>query len=297
MDLKLKSKRALVTGSSSGIGAAIALELAAEGVSVVVHGRDAAKAADVARQVQAKGVGASVALGDLTSDIDAAAIASVALAAFGGIEILVNCAGGVVNSNNPKWEDVAPEDWLKGYNLNVVSIIRLAQKLTPGMIERGWGRIINISSIAGGKYSGMFIDYGAAKSAVDQLTGNLSKMLAPQGVTVNAVIPGTVLTPQAERWMASKGVGPMISPKMKGTIPARCRRSRCRAWVAPTRLPPPSPSLPARARTTQPARHYASMAARRRRGSSSFGRPTHPSRRRRCGGSSGCRSPGVLPET
>lgn len=203
MDLKLKGKRALVTGSSSGIGAAIALELASEGVSVVVHGRDAAKTADVAWEVRARGVGASVALGDLTSDADAGAIADAALAAFGCIDILVNCAGGVVHSDNPKWEHVAPDDWLKCYNLNVVSIIRLAQKLTPGMIERGWGRIINISSVAGGKFSGLFLDYGAAKSAVDQLTGNLSKVLAPQGVTVNAVIPGTVMTPQAERWMVA----------------------------------------------------------------------------------------------
>lgn len=201
MDLKLKGKRALVTGSSSGIGAAIALELAAEGVSVVVHGRDAERAGEVARQVQAKGVGAAVALGDLTRDAEAAAVADAALAAFGGIDILVNCAGGVVRSDNPKWLEVTPEEWLASFDFNVVSIIRMAQKLAPGMVERRWGRIINISSTGGRRYSGLLHDYGSAKAAVEHVTGNLSKTLAPLGVTVNVVIPGTVLTPQSERWI------------------------------------------------------------------------------------------------
>lgn len=201
MDLKLNGKRALVTGSSSGIGAAIALELAREGVSVVVHGRDAAKADAVARDVAACGTGVAVTLGDLSSDAEADAVADAALAAFGGIDILVNCAGGVVRGDNPAWQDVTADEWLKCYSFNVVSIIRLAQRLSPGMIDRGWGRIINISSVGGGRFSGMHLDYGSAKCAVEHVTGNLSKALAPQGVTVNVVIPGTVLTPQAERWI------------------------------------------------------------------------------------------------
>lgn len=201
MDLKLAGKRALVTGSSSGIGAAIALELAIEGVSVVVHGRDAAKAAEVAHRVETKGVRAAIALGDLTNDSEAEYLAESALAAFGGIDILVNCAGGVVRSDNPSWQDVTPNEWLKSFSLNAVSIVRMAQKLAPGMVARGWGRIINISSVAGERYSGLLHDYGSAKAAVEHLTGNLSKTLAPQGVTVNVVIPGTVLTPQAERWI------------------------------------------------------------------------------------------------
>jgi 3-oxoacyl-[acyl-carrier protein] reductase len=203
MDLQLIGKRALVSGSSSGIGAAIALELAAEGVAVVVHGRNRERAAAIADRVQTKGVGAAVALGDLTDDAQATAVGAAALAAFGGIDILVNCAGGVVRSDNPEWEDVSPAEWLASFNLNVVAIIRLAQRLAPGMIQRGWGRIINISSIAGSTFSGRLLDYGAAKAAVDHLTSNLSKTLAPRGVTVNAVIPGTVLTPQAERWIST----------------------------------------------------------------------------------------------
>jgi NAD(P)-dependent dehydrogenase (short-subunit alcohol dehydrogenase family) len=203
MDLQLKGKRALVTGSSSGIGAAIALELAAEGASVVIHGRDRDKAAAVAAQAKALGVAASVALGDLTSDAGADAIAEAALAALGGIDILVNCAGGTVRSDNPEWEDVSSDEWLASFNLNVVSIIRLSKRLAPAMAERGWGRIINISSIGGSQYSGRLFDYGSAKAAVDHITGNLSRELAPKGVTVNVVVPGTVLTPQSERWLVT----------------------------------------------------------------------------------------------
>src|SRR5262249_21746882 len=82
-----------------------------------------------------------------------------------------------------------------------VSGMRLAQRLAPAMIERGWGRIINISSIGGSQFSGRLHDYGSAKAAGEHVTQNLSKTLAPKGVTVNGVIPGTVMTPQAETWV------------------------------------------------------------------------------------------------
>lgn len=201
MDLQLAGKRALVTGASSGIGAAVAIELAAEGCDVVVHGRDRGRAEGIAREVAAKGAKAAVALGAITDDADADAIADAALAAFGGIDIVVNSAGGTVRGDNPDWTDVSSSEWLASFDLNVVSVIRLAKRLTPGMIARGWGRIINISSIGGKMLSGRLHDYGAAKAAVDHLTANLSRTLAPQGVTVNAIAPGTVMTPQARRYI------------------------------------------------------------------------------------------------
>ena len=198
MDLQLSGKRALVTGSSSGIGAAIALELAGEGASVVVHGRDRARAEAVAAPIAA-----AVALGEVTDDAGCDAIAQAALAAFGGIDILVNCAGGVVRDGNPDWTEMTSADWDASFSLNVVSAVRLAQRLTPGMIERGWGRIVNVSSVGGTQVSGRLLEYGSAKAALDHLTVNLSRRLAPDGITVNAVIPGTILTPQAERWIGS----------------------------------------------------------------------------------------------
>lgn len=201
MDLQLAGKRALVTGSSSGIGAAVARELAGEGCAVVVHGRDRARAEAVAGECAAKGAATAVALGSLTEDAGADAVADAALAAFGGIDIVVNSAGGNVRSDNPPWTEVTSADWTESFNLNLFSVVRLAKRLTPGMIERGWGRIINISSIGGTLWSGRLLDYGSAKAALDHLTGNLSRAIAGHGVTVNAIVPGTVLTPQARTWI------------------------------------------------------------------------------------------------
>jgi len=203
VDLRLSGKRALVTGSSSGIGAGIAHALAAEGVSVVVHGRDRAKAQGVVAEISAAGGTAALALGSLAEDESAEGVADAALAAFGGIDILVNSAGGVVTTGNPDWTDVASDKWQESFSLNVVSVVRLAKRLVPGMEARGWGRIINISSIAGNFWSGRLQDYGAAKAALDHLSGNLSQAVAGKGITVNAIAPGTILTPQAERWIAT----------------------------------------------------------------------------------------------
>jgi NAD(P)-dependent dehydrogenase (short-subunit alcohol dehydrogenase family) len=203
MDLQLAGRRALVTGSSSGIGAAIARQLAAEGVAVVVHGRNRERAEAIAQEIAMSGGKAAVALGDVTDDAGCEAIAGQALAAFGGIDILVNCAGGVVRDGNPDWTEMTSADWEASFSLNVFSAVRLARCLTPGMIEHGWGRIINISSVGGTQLSGRLLEYGSAKAALDHLTANMSRRLAPHGITVNAVIPGTVLTPQAERWINS----------------------------------------------------------------------------------------------
>jgi NAD(P)-dependent dehydrogenase (short-subunit alcohol dehydrogenase family) len=203
MDLQLSGKRALVTGGSGAIGSVIAIELAREGVLVAVHGRDRERAERTADKARALGVKAVAVTGDLASDDGADSVADAALSAFGGIDILVNNAGGALRKDNPKWTDVSPNEWLKSYSVNTVAAIRLAQRLTPGMIERGWGRIINTSSIAGQLANGMIPDYGAAKAALDYLTIGLSKSLAPDGITVNAVVPGTIMTPNIERLVTS----------------------------------------------------------------------------------------------
>ncbi len=204
MDLQLQGKRAFVTGSSSGLGAAIAKELAAEGAVVAVHGRDRARAEKTAREIEAAGGKAPlVTVGDLGRDQDANAVADAVLAGLGGVDILVNNVGAVLRMDNPSWLDVKPSEWLDSFSVNIVSTVRLCQRFAPGMKERGWGRIINISSAGGSQIGGNLLDYSAAKAALDNFTGNLSKLLAPHGITVNAVIPGTILTPAVDRWLVT----------------------------------------------------------------------------------------------
>lgn len=194
MDLQLKGKRALVTGSSSGIGAEIARILAAEGASVVVHGRSVERAEKVAAGIRAAGGQAAVACGDLSNTDEANAVADKALEAFGGIDILVNNAGGAAHGGNPSWFTTGIELWTETFESNVLAAVRLIHKLVPPMKERGWGRVINIGTAAAITPTSAQPDYGAAKAAMLNFTLGLSKALSRSGVTVNAVSPGLVRT-------------------------------------------------------------------------------------------------------
>jgi 3-oxoacyl-[acyl-carrier protein] reductase len=194
MDMDLRDKRALVTGSSAGIGAGIARMLAAEGVAVVVHGRNRGRADQVAKEIRAAGGRAVTAIGDLATDAEATGVAQAAMDAFGGIDILVNNAGGRRPQAANAWFDLTSQDWLDAYDINVLSAVRLIKILAEPMRRRGWGRIINISSFGGQSTSGQLAEYAAAKAAMTNLTVGLAKVLAKTGVTVNTVSPGMVRT-------------------------------------------------------------------------------------------------------
>ncbi len=202
MDLQLQGKRALVTGSSSGIGEAIAIALAREGASVVVHGRREAEAARVAKAITSAGGKAAIALGDLADDDAANLVAQKALAAFGGIDILVNNAG--VYYDKPWLEDTA-EEWVKIYNQNVGSMVRLIRQLVPPMKERRWGRVIAIASGAASAPMPTVAAYAATKGANINLAVSLAKDLAGTNVTSNAVSPGPILTPGLEQFVRFMG--------------------------------------------------------------------------------------------
>ena len=207
MDLQLKGKRALVTGSNTGIGQGIVRVLAREGATVIVHGRNRERAEASARELRDAGATAHVALGDLTTNEGAQAVVEAVNAELGGVDILVNNAGGneAANHGNPEWFDVPPEHWVDTTEQNVVSIVRLVHGLAPGMRERGWGRIINISSLGGFQPTRQVPNYCAAKAALLNLTLSLSKALARTGVTVNTVSPGLIRTPMLEDWLAGIG--------------------------------------------------------------------------------------------
>jgi 3-oxoacyl-[acyl-carrier protein] reductase len=195
MNLQLENKRALVTGSSRGIGEAIGKALAAEGVAVVVHGRDEKRAHRVADEITRSGGRAAIALGDLASDAEAKRVADAALAAFGGIDILVNNAG-VFHARG--WWDTTPAQWIEIYNQNVAGSVRLIQALAPLMRERHWGRIIQVCSGMGLLPGPQMADYAATK-IVNVLTSvSLSLELADSGVTVNTVSPGPIRTPGSD---------------------------------------------------------------------------------------------------
>ena len=146
MDLALKGKRALVTGSTTGIGEAIIRRLAAEGARVIVHGRNAGQAYPLLNALRAEGADAAFAFGDLNTDAEADNVVSQALEAFEGVDILVNNAG---RFSGKPWVDTEPAEWNSMYNNNVTSMVRVSRRLAPLMAERRWGRIVNMASTIG----------------------------------------------------------------------------------------------------------------------------------------------------
>ena len=187
MDLALKGKRALVTGSTRGIGEAIVRRLAAEGARVIVHDRNAARADLLLNALRAKGADAALALGDLNTDAEADHVVSQALQAFEGVDILVNNAGRFFGR---QWVDTEPAEWNSIYNNNVTSMVRVSRRLAPLMAERRWGRVINIASTIGLMPDVNMAAYAATKAALHNLTVALSRDLGTRGVTVNAISPG-----------------------------------------------------------------------------------------------------------
>lgn len=195
MDLGLAGKRALVTGSNSGIGEAVVKQLAEEGARVVVHGRNRERAEEVAAFIRGKGGEAHVALADLSTPEGCDALAAEVAAKLGGLDILVNNAGG---SDDPSrtWATIGWEDWLEDFELNTGSAFRLIQHFLPGMKEQGWGRIIQFSSTgATMPFAHTAPAYNSIKASLVTMTTSLSKTVAKHGITVNCVTPGAVDTP------------------------------------------------------------------------------------------------------
>lgn len=203
MDLGLKGKVALVTGSSSGIGRAIALCLAKEGANIIVTGRDQARVSSVANEVKAHGVEVLTVLADLTVVEDAKNVVAAAIDKFGRIDILVNSAGTSL-IRDPL---TLPDDEFKyEMELMLFAIVRTCTEVIPYMRKAGWGRIINISSIYGKQPAGL-VDYDAIKAAVNMYTKDLAVYLAKDNILVNAICPGPIRTPL---WEAPGGGGDQL---------------------------------------------------------------------------------------
>lgn len=191
MDLKLQGRRALVTGSSSGIGEATVRMLAQEGAVVVVHGRNRERAEKVAAEIKAAGV----AIGDLGTDEGAATVHAEACTALGGnIEILVNNAGGSSTGNSSKPPaDIKAADYVANYHANMLAAVRLVLLALPDMVAATFGRIVNVSSAVAIQPNNVGVDYSAAKAALNNFTVSLAGSLKGVGVTVNTVTPGVIM--------------------------------------------------------------------------------------------------------
>ena len=166
-------RRAIVTGGMSGLGAACTTRLKADGVKVVTF--------DVSPDA------------DVTVDVTDSRAIEAAVAEVGPVDILINSAG-IVGPNKPLWEITLPE-WQRTFDVNVHGLFTITKAVIPGMIERGWGRIVSMASMAGKDGNPNLSNYSASKAAVIGLTKSLGKELAKTGVIVNAIAPAVIETP------------------------------------------------------------------------------------------------------
>ena len=198
MDLDLDGKQALVTGSTSGIGYAIAAALLREGADVIVNGRsrDTVDAAIARLQAEtgrtAQGFAADMSTAEGTRAIHAA---------FPNVDILVNNVGGY---GPQAFEESTDEDWYRLIDLNVMSGVRLSRLYLPRMRERNWGRIIFISSESAYHIPPDSIHYGMTKAAQIAVARGIAEATAATGITVNSILPGPTRTQFAENFLASQ---------------------------------------------------------------------------------------------
>src|SRR3954453_20213692 len=200
MDLKLTGKLAFISGSTAGIGHAIANALAREGARVIVNGREQKSVDEAVARIDA-GPGGGV-IG-FAGDMSTAAAAHALTTRFPDIEILVNNLG--IFEPKP-FEAIPDEDWLRFFDVNVLSGVRLARLVLPAMKRADWGRIIFISSESALQIPAEMIHYGMTKTAQLAVARGLAESLAGTGITVNSVLPGPT---------KSRGVGEFVDALAK----------------------------------------------------------------------------------
>lgn len=191
-------RNALITGATSGIGLAIARELGSRGFSVFICARNGDAVASTVKELAAAGFDVAGVACDVRSTSEVRHLIAEATGQFGGIDVLVNNAG---RSGGGVTADIEDEFWLDVIDTNLNSVFRVTREALTvgGMLSRGWGRIISIAS-TGGKQGVVFgAPYSASKHGVVGFTKALGLELARNGITVNAVCPGYVETPLAER--------------------------------------------------------------------------------------------------
>jgi NAD(P)-dependent dehydrogenase (short-subunit alcohol dehydrogenase family) len=187
--MRFEGKTAIVTGGARGIGRAIVERLASEGANVLIADIDETTGKAVAAEI---GGGTSAFGLDVTSEASWTAAVDQATGAWGKVDILVNNAG-IAGRSAPTWE-LSISEWLDVINIDLTGVFLGCRAVLPGMIEHGYGRIVNIASIAGKEGNPNAVPYSAAKSGVIGLTKSVAKEVATKGVIVNAITPAVIET-------------------------------------------------------------------------------------------------------
>ncbi|GHJ43245.1 oxidoreductase [Catellatospora sp. TT07R-123] len=185
MDLQLTGKTAFISGSTQGIGYATAKALAAEGADVILNGRDPQKLAEAVDRLRREVPGASVS--GQPADFAVAEDVDRLCDRIPGVDILINNVG--LFELKP-FEKISDDDWRRYFEVNVLSGVRLARRLMPGMLDRGWGRIVFVSSESGVDIPADMIHYGTSKTAMLAVGNGLAKLTKGTEVTVNSVLGG-----------------------------------------------------------------------------------------------------------
>jgi len=190
----------VVTGASGGIGLEVTRQLCDEGAKVLMVSRDPEQLAAMREVVRAEGGEVEVVVKDITTDCAGQHIIAAARQAFGKVDCLVNNAG--VAEWKPL-EEASEEDFRFQFEMSVIAPLNLMRAAIPEMAERGWGRVVNVSSTAGKRPSSMMPDYSVGKAAMLSLSRQFAERHAAEGVMVNAICPGPTAS---DLWMAEGGL-------------------------------------------------------------------------------------------
>ncbi len=196
MDLQLRGKKALVSGSTAGIGFAIASLLAQEGASVVLNGRSQRRVEEAVRRIQDKQQDAQVT--GVAADLGTREGVDLLTRQVPAVDILVNNLG--IFEPKP-FPEITDEDWLRFFEVNVLSGVRLSRFYLPQMLQRNWGRVVFISSESGLNIPVEMIHYGVTKTAQIALARGLAETTAGTNVTVNSVLPGPTRSEGVEQFV------------------------------------------------------------------------------------------------
>jgi 3-oxoacyl-[acyl-carrier protein] reductase len=206
MNLHLRDKVVLITGSSRGIGLATATAFAAEGCRLVLSARSASALTEAEANLRAAGAKVAAQVAGVTKPDQAAQLIEAALTAFGGVDILINNVGG--GQGGPRIADSTDDDWHAVFELNLVQTLRMMRLALPHMRGRSGAAIINVASISGwSPQLAMSGQYGAAKAALLYATERWALEFVPYGIRVNAVSPGSILV-EGNGWDRYRSANP-----------------------------------------------------------------------------------------